>query len=164
MSSEKKCPWGAIPTPSSTTSLSDVMSEQLADHLENKDQNQVRKQEREDAELAAAIAASNVDPSTAQAASPDAADCSDDLLIAQMLQMQFDNEHDTQIANEERVHNGGSKVSVSYQKYKVVPEHRIWYDSDDEDPDLAAYLAMDDHKRAWDYYEAADKEAGQMPK
>ena len=32
-------------------------------------------------------------------------DCKDDLLIAQMLQMQFDNEHDTIIANEEKAHN-----------------------------------------------------------
>ena len=80
--------------------------------------------------------------------------------------MQFDSEHDHIIASEERAANRDkSKVSVSYQNYKVVPEHRIWQDSDeDEDPELAEYLAMDDRKRDWDYYESADKEAGQMPR
>ena len=78
--------------------------------------------------------------------------------------MQFDNEHDHIIASEERAANRNSKVSVSYQKYKVVPEHRIWQDSDDEDHELAEYLAMDDRKRDWDCYESADKEAGQMPR
>ena len=40
----------------------------------------------------------------------------------------------------------------------------MWQDSDDEDQELAEYLAMDDRKRDWDYYESADKEAGQMPR
>jgi len=167
----KKCPWGSIPAAAdgpAAPSLSDVMSEQLADHLETKDK--IKKaassrQEREDAELAAALAASlGVDEGGASAGKTkdEGQDCSDDLMIAQMLQMQFDNEHDTIVRNEERVHNRDSKVSVSYQKYKVVPEHKIWEDSDDEDKELAEYLAMDDRKRHWDCYESADKETGQM--
>lgn len=46
-------------------------------------------------------------------------DCSDDLLIAQMLQMEFDKEHDQALKSEERHQNKGSKVTVSYAKYKV---------------------------------------------
>ena len=92
-------------------------------------------------------------------------DTNDDFLIAQMLQNQFDNEYDTVIANEEKAHNQNSKIKVSYEKYKVLQSnHPIWDDSDDEDPELLAYLEMDDRKRNWDYLEAADKESLSMPR
>ena len=44
---------------------------------------------------------------------PDESDggCDNDLLIAQMLQMQFDKEYDQQLAREENHHNGTSKVN-----------------------------------------------------
>jgi len=168
----KKCPWGAPQPVDSAPSLSDVMSEQLADDLVTKEESRTKVQEREDEAFAKALQASlggaaggQQPPEQASSVQKDTeTDCKDDLLIAQMLQMQFDNEHDSVIANEERAHNQNSKVSVSYQKYKVVPEHRIWQDSDDEDKDFAEYLAMDDRKRDWDYYESADKAAGQMPR
>jgi RIO kinase 3 len=89
----------------------------------------------------------------------------DDLLIAQMLQHQFDNENDAAVRNEERAYNGNSKVQLSYEKFKILQsDHPIWEDSDDEDPDLLAYLEMDDRKRDWDYYETADKETLPMPR
>ena len=38
---------------------------------------------------------------------------------------------------EEKHHNRGSKVRVSYSKYRMVPEDVIWDDTDDEeDEDL----------------------------
>lgn len=60
-------------------------------------------------------------------------DTSDDLVIAQMLQMQFDKEYDQALGVEETHKNGGSKVTVSLSKYKLVPENPIWDDSDDDD-------------------------------
>jgi len=188
MSEAKKCPWGVPAAPiEEAPSLSEVMSEQLADDLVHKQESRERIQQEEDQAFALALQVSiSASEASANGTSDDAdiakamaqasashnegvkegqsTDCKDDLLIAQMLQMQFDNEHDTIIANEEKAHNRNSKVSVSYQKYKVVPEHRMWQDSDDEDQELAEYLAMDDRKRDWDYYESADKEAGQMPR
>merc|ERR1719495_527087 len=188
MSEAKKCPWGVPAAPiEEAPSLSEVMSEQLADDLVHKQESRERIQQEEDQAFALALQASiSASEASANGTSDDAdiakvmaqasashnegvkegqsTDCKDDLLIAQMLQMQFDNEHDTIIANEEKAHNQNSKVSLSYQKYKVVPEHRIWQDSDDEDKELAEYLAMDDRKREWDYYESADKAAGQMPR
>ena len=88
-----------------------------------------------------------------------------DFLIAQMLQNQFDNEYDTVVKNEENAYNRNNKIKVSYEKYKVSQsDHPIWEDSDDEDPELLAYLNMDDRKRDWDYFEAADKETIPMPR
>jgi len=170
----KKCPWGAPPVVDTAPSLCDVMSEQLADDLVTKDESRSKVQEKEDEVFAKALQASlggategqhqQLSDQGSSLQKDSETECKDDLLIAQMLQMQFDNEHDTIITNEERAHNQNSKVSLSYQKYKVVPEHRIWQDSDDEDKELAEYLAMDDRKRDWDYYESADKATGQMPR
>ncbi len=57
------------------------------------------------------------------------------------------------------------KVTVSYQKYRAVPDHPIWEDSDDDDNELAAYLDMDEMKRHWDVYETADREqTAQLPR
>ena len=92
-------------------------------------------------------------------------DTNDDFLIAQMLQNQFDNEYDTVISNEENAYNRNSKIKVSYEKFKIMQSnHPVWDDSDDEDPELLAYLNMDDRKRDWDFFEAADKETLPMPR
>ena len=92
-------------------------------------------------------------------------DTNDDFLIAQMLQNQYDNEYDTVITNEENAYNRNSKIKVSYEKFKVMQSnHPVWDDSDDEDPELLAYLNMDDRKRDWDFFEAADKETLPIPR
>merc|ERR1719219_575736 len=89
----------------------------------------------------------------------------DDLMIAQMLQMQFDREYDQALGKEESHRNGTSKVTVSYEKYRKVPDNPIWDDSDDEDEELAAYLNMDDKKRHWDCYDSADRDVNnQLPR
>ncbi len=66
------------------------------------------------------------------------------------------------LKKEEAHHNGSSKVSVSFSKYKVIPDNQIWDESDDEEEDR--YLIMDDRKRDVDWYETADKEVGALPK
>ena len=79
--------------------------------------------------------------------------------------MQFDKEHDQALGIEESQRNGSSKVTVSYQKFRRVPDLPIWDDSDDEDEELEAYLNMDDRKRHWDSYETASKDdANHLPK
>ena len=57
--------------------------------------------------------------------------------------------------------NGDSKVSLSYSKYRVIPDNPIWDDSDDDDDE---YWALDDRKRHVDWYETAEKEIGALPK
>jgi hypothetical protein len=73
-------------------------------------------------------------------------------MIAQMLQMQFDREHDAALGVAEHQANGSSKVTVSFEKYRVVPDNPIWDDSDDDDEDLEAYLNQDERKRNWYSY------------
>merc|ERR1719228_2066352 len=126
------------------------MSEELADHLQKK--------EFKVLEQPSAV------PTTVPDIPPDVDfDTSDDLLIAQMLQKQFDQEYDSALGKEERNMNRNSKVTVSYSKYRRVPEEaRIWDDSDEELEDM--YFTQDDSKRNWDVFEANKKEVGDMPR
>merc|ERR1719369_2355812 len=126
------------------------MSEELADHLQKK--------EFQVLEQPAAV------PPTVPDIPPDVDfDTSDDLLIAQMLQKQFDREYDSALGKEEKNINRNSKVTVSYSKYRMMPEEaRIWDDSDEELEDL--YFTQDDSKRDWDLFETKDKEVGDIPR
>ena len=191
--SAPKMAWGKIEAPVATASLSDVMSEQLATEMYQKEVSEKKKKERIDENLAKALQdeesfineslegtsgtmnkidipdtiASNdiLNAEKVNSVNDEMPDTNDDFLIAQMLQNQFDNEYDTVISNEENAYNRNSKIKVSYEKYKVMQSnHPIWDDSDDEDPELLAYLNMDDRKRNWDYFEAADKETMPMPR
>uniref|UniRef100_A0A8C4RVW4 Serine/threonine-protein kinase RIO3 n=1 Tax=Erpetoichthys calabaricus TaxID=27687 RepID=A0A8C4RVW4_ERPCA len=98
-------------------SLTEVMSEQLAKHLQLED------------ELSAF-------PSTAVNNEPlitgDNIDTSSDLLLAQMLQMEFDREFDSQLRLEEKKYNGDSKVSISFENYRMAHPYDDSDSSDDE--------------------------------
>ena len=100
---------------------------------------------------------------------------SDDLLIAQMLQRQFDSEYDSALGKEENKINGSSKVQfnsvdssgecsavcqvrVSYSKYRMVPEQILWDDSEDEEEEWG-----EERRRDIDRFETKEKELGQMP-
>ena len=192
--SKKRSAWGK-PVDVNATSLSEVMSEQLATDLQEKDLKEQGKKKNRDLALAnlleeSEVSLSHCTPQQGTSAladnkaqdtqdanignitddqgvflNEDSADTKDDFLIAQMLQYQFDNENDVAVRNEERNYNGNSKVKLSYEKYKILQsDHPIWEDSDEEDPDVVAYLEMDDRKRDWDYYETVDKETLPMPR
>lgn len=112
-----RSPWGALSGAAVTTntSLAEVMSEQLASEMIKKDLDTLPAHTETDLDdipaeilLEASREATLTDP-----------ECTDDYLIAHMLQMQFDKEYDEILHNEESQHNGTSKVRVSYSKYKV---------------------------------------------
>lgn len=144
MAAKSNCPWSLPVDSGQTTSLKDVMDEQLASKLqeaengvsENEPSKDVKNGDLTDEKLAKILSEDTTD---------------DDLMIAQMLQMQFDKEYDQALGYQENHHNGTSKVTVSYQKYRMIPDNKIWDDSDDEDEELAAYLDMDEKKRHWDW-------------
>ena len=192
--SAPKPAWGKITQVVETASLSDVMSEQLASRIQEKELEDELRKEGTDEALAKALQEEekllsipdnsldstnknltpNADsnPSNTVAESTDTnkvkneiQDTNDDFLIAQMLQKQYDTEYDNVVKNEEKAYNRNSKIKVSYKKYKILQsDNPIWEDSDDEDPELLAYLEMDDRKRDWDYFESADKETLPMPR
>ncbi|XP_073088180.1 serine/threonine-protein kinase RIO3-like isoform X1 [Manis javanica] len=120
-----KCPWG---TPQNTVScsLADVMSEQLAKELQLE-------------EAAAAF------PEAAVAEGPfitgENMDTSSDLMLAQMLQMEFDREYDAQLRREEKKFNGDSKVSISFENYRKVHPYE---DSDSSEEEVDWQDTCDD--------------------
>ncbi|XP_048968789.1 serine/threonine-protein kinase RIO3 isoform X4 [Canis lupus baileyi] len=59
-------------------------------------------------------------------------DTSSDLMLAQMLQMEFDREYDAQLRREEKKFNGDSKVSISFENYRKVHPYEDSDSSEDE--------------------------------
>ncbi|XP_066268340.1 serine/threonine-protein kinase RIO3-like [Branchiostoma lanceolatum] len=121
-------PWnttGQAPTP---CSLTDVMSEELAKELHEEEKGTFQK----------LAVGSGSDFLTAQT---DDLDVSDDLLLAQMLQREFDLEHDQMLRMEERKVNGDSRVTISFENYRMVHPAET-EDSSESDEDL---------EDAWDH-------------
>ncbi|XP_027702892.1 serine/threonine-protein kinase RIO3 isoform X2 [Vombatus ursinus] len=112
-----KCPWG---TPQNTIScsLADVMSEQLAKELQLEDE--------------AAAFPEAVSVAEGPFVTGENIDTSSDLMLAQMLQMEFDREYDAQLRREEKKFNGDSKVSISFENYRMVHPYEDSDSSEDE--------------------------------
>ncbi|XP_076033234.1 serine/threonine-protein kinase RIO3 isoform X2 [Oratosquilla oratoria] len=134
--SPKKPAWGetqteSMPSVPASSSFKDLMSEDLAKDL----------QERENKDYYDSLVAGESVPSEML---NNIEDTDSDMMLAQMLQYEFDREYDEQVAREEKHVNGVSKVSVSYSKYKVCPE---WYgyeweeEIDEEERDLDSFEA-----------------------
>lgn len=98
--------WGSTPA-SVPCSLEDVMSHELAMELQCQDEKNATGND------AGAIDLGDfMDPGDVDTAS--------DLLIAQMLQLQMDEEHDRQLKREEEKWNGTSKVKISFVNYRTI--------------------------------------------
>jgi RIO kinase 3 len=124
VSQQKACPWGVLalakPEP---CSLSTVMDEELAKELD-------REERREEVSVEH-VPQSSVEEETV----------SSDYLLAQMLQHEFDREHDQYIAAKEKHVNGNSKVSVSFDNYRwshpaLVEDMDNPYDNMDDEDDI----------------------------
>lgn len=76
----------------------------------------------EEDDMAALLAAAGVEEG----------DTNSDELIARMLQLQFDKEHNSMLEQEQKKYNGTSKVTVSFENYKT--SHPA-YEEEDEDED-----------------------------
>ncbi|XP_070277379.1 serine/threonine-protein kinase RIO3 isoform X2 [Myotis yumanensis] len=111
-----KCPW-ATPQKTISCSLADVMSEQLAKELELEEE---------------AAAFPKVDVAEGPFLTGENTDTSSDLMLAQMLQMEFDREYDAQLRREEKKFNGDSKVSISFENYRKVHPYEDSDSSEDE--------------------------------
>ncbi|XP_048452166.1 serine/threonine-protein kinase RIO3 [Rhincodon typus] len=112
-----QCPWVSVPSTVTPCSLSDVMSEELAKELQ---------QQEESAAFPHAISLDTT------ALIGEGTETSSDLLLAQMLQMEFDREYDAQLRREENKFNGDSKVSISFENYRMVHPYEDSESSDDE--------------------------------
>lgn len=110
-----KSPWGSVAPAAPACSLADVMSEQLAKQLDD-----------ENNEFP------TLDDPAADLLSDEVCDTTSDLMLAQMLQMQFDREFDDQLRREEKKFNGDRKVSVSFENYRMVHPYDDSDSSEDE--------------------------------
>ncbi|XP_005105595.1 serine/threonine-protein kinase RIO3 isoform X2 [Aplysia californica] len=125
-------PWGktasCAPVP---CSLEDVMSEQLASDLETQQVKEEWEQIPESVEATpelSDVAAASTDSGLSDAelaaklAAEEAGGDPNDELLARYLQKQFDEEYDAMVAQKEKKYNGTSKVSISFENYKM--KHR----------------------------------------
>ncbi|KAF7246415.1 Serine/threonine-protein kinase RIO3 [Varanus komodoensis] len=115
---QSKCPWGAPKNPTISCSLADVMSEQLAKEL------QLEEEDSAFPEVTSVVEGPFI--------SGENIDTSSDLMLAQMLQMEFDREYDAQLRREEKKFNGDSKVSISFENYRKVHPFEDSDSSEDE--------------------------------
>uniref|UniRef100_A0A673FJG4 Serine/threonine-protein kinase RIO3 n=1 Tax=Sinocyclocheilus rhinocerous TaxID=307959 RepID=A0A673FJG4_9TELE len=111
----KPSPWCAPVLAPAPCSLADVMSEQLARELHEE-----------------GIPFPEIPDTDLDLTCTPEADTSSDLMLAQMLQMEFDREFDTQLRREERKFNGDSKVSISFENYRMVHPYEDSDSSEDE--------------------------------
>lgn len=81
--------------------------------------------------------------------------CESDRIIAEMLQAQFDQDHDSELRLYEKHQNKNSKVSVSMREYRKVPENLQDEDEADDEPD---------EKQHWDRFVENEKILGGMSK
>ncbi|XP_067833754.1 serine/threonine-protein kinase RIO3 [Heptranchias perlo] len=112
-----KCPWGAPPSTVTPCSLSDVMSEELVKELQQQEENK---------------AFPHLIGIDTTALVGEGTETSSDLLLAQMLQMEFDREYDAQLLREENKLNGDSKVSISFENFRMVHPFEDSDSSEDE--------------------------------
>lgn len=119
-SPNKPSPWAKIDSPIVQCSLEEVMSEQLAQDLYQKEtttnnttlNEKIEKleiNETNEADFDSVSALANAEPSV-----------ENDLLLAQLLQHEFDKEFDDLIKSNERTRNRESRVQISYEKFKSV--------------------------------------------
>ncbi|XP_032791513.2 serine/threonine-protein kinase RIO3 [Daphnia magna] len=142
--------WGGKPVENlaSDVSFTDVMSEDLAKNLQIK----------EDLSQWPELAGEDV-KSQACGSTPVQETVSDEML-AQLLQLQFDQEYDRALGKEEAKYNGTSKVGVSLSNYRKIPKGSLL----DEDSDSFDDDEWDKAHPDWDSFESAEKESPTISK
>lgn len=129
--------WKLSP-PQPICSLDQVMSEELANELQ-----------REEEERFEAPIERGAEVYLETDFLPDDPNCANDFLLAQMLQEEFDREHDQVLDREEKKFNGSSKVTISFKNYRKASGLSV----SDEDTSQSD----EDVPRSWDSFEVAEK-------
>ena len=105
----KKCPWEKVVPPTVPFSLTDVMSEQLASDLQDQDTDPVLLVQQYENQLEIGVA-------SAASALPEPFQLDEqtenDFIIAQLLQLELNKEHDEQLKRQEEVINRNSRGSI----------------------------------------------------
>lgn len=115
------CPWAKKKT-AEVRAFTDVMDEEFAQQLQNENLNETNQPYVEAVEEFVAKETSSNEATT------------NDLLLAQMLQLEFDRENDEFVKKLETIYNGTSKVSMSFKNFRTLHPYDI-EDVDDTDDD-----------------------------
>ncbi|XP_057310078.1 serine/threonine-protein kinase RIO3-like [Hydractinia symbiolongicarpus] len=115
------CPWAKKKT-AEVRAFTDVMDEEFAQQLQNENLNETSQPFVEAVEEFVSKETSSNEATT------------NDLLLAQMLQLEFDRENDEFVKKLETNYNGTSKVSMSFKNFRTLHPYDI-EDVDDTDDD-----------------------------
>ncbi|KAI1290351.1 Serine/threonine-protein kinase RIO3 [Halotydeus destructor] len=133
--------------PENEVSLQDVMSEQLATHLQIEEEAVYIDKVISASERVEQPRSDLKDAFKFEINGEELIDTTNDELLAQMMQRDFDKEHDAHLSREESKYNGTSKLSMKFDKYKRLPSEYI-SDSDTEEEDDTVYRALDKFEEA----------------
>jgi len=129
------CPWGKKSLHPPAQSFSDLMDEEFAQQLQKEvvtqiDDSYIEQLHREDQPCLPSVDEC-LPENDGSAAGTD-----NDLLLAQMLQLDFDRENDEHIKSLEKQYNGTSKVSMSFKNFQSLHPYdanNVDWDSEDSD-------------------------------
>lgn len=171
-------PWKVIEAPTRQETMKEIMSEEYARGLQEKENRlfeaslmnepgpSARERHKEDDLQPEATTQSQTIPEEVlkalqEESGADGELYDNDAMIAQMLQAQFDLEHDQELKTVENHRNKNSKVKISYKNYQFVPD--TWLD---DSPSSSHAREEDDEKKRgdWDRFETVEKEFSQIPK
>ena len=120
-------PWGAAALPNTVKSFRDMMDEEYAKQLEEKDIREEEEVYLKQIEQLNLNESQNQLPATdlevplpdanVVAVSPADDTTDNDLMLARLLQMEFDRENDEHIRSLEKNMNGSQKVSMNFKNY-----------------------------------------------
>ncbi|XP_033640618.1 serine/threonine-protein kinase RIO3-like [Asterias rubens] len=145
-------PWKVATQTPPACSLASVMDEEFAKNLQREEEvGKPTKTVAAGAEMSSS-ALTDLEYALTLEGNGDDAATESDLLLAQMLQLQFDKEHDALLDVEERKQNANSKVGISYANYRTVhpairrdevDEFSFDVDNDSDDDDWELYVDKD---------------------
>ncbi|KAL1494337.1 hypothetical protein ABEB36_009952 [Hypothenemus hampei] len=156
------CPWANIKK-IEPSSLADIMSEEVARDLQAKEDEKYRialdydkQDEAGPAILYDTQVIEDIPDDVLKAISNDSVES--DAIIAQLLQIQFDKEHDDVLKIKEQKFNGSSKVSISLDNFKRAPLNYD-FESDSEEDEIEDLM----ERKNWDRFDVLRKEKASIP-
>ena len=132
-------------------SFNDIMSEQLALDLS------AHQSFSDDESVVNQILSEDRSPSNKDAKE---FDCSNDEMLAKLLQHELDLEHDRMLKLEEKQYNANSKVQLSFEKLRRIRDE----DLGDSDLDDEIHHEYGEESKHWDFFEQKEKQAPKIGK
>ncbi|KAK0085131.1 hypothetical protein PV325_005718 [Microctonus aethiopoides] len=126
------CPWAKIqPVATGVMSIDDITAEEVVKSMQEKEFQKY---------------ARNVETEVPEEYIPcDLDGTDDDVVIAQLLQNEFNHEYDSMLKRTEEKFNGGSKVGISLSNYRVCSDvdHEEKININDENRDLDRFVSIE---------------------